>query len=155
MDAKKDAGRDDETLRVRRIKNGVVIDHIHRGKAPQVLTILGIDESFAETVTVAMNVPSSVYGKKDIVKVENRELKPSELNQIALIAPTATINVVKDFKVVKKETVKLPDTIVGTLKCPNPACVTNKDREPVLSVFIVRQKKPLILSCKYCERNLA
>jgi aspartate carbamoyltransferase regulatory subunit len=102
-----------------------------------------------------MNVPSSVYGKKDIVKVENRELKPSELNQIALIAPTATINVIRDFKVVKKEPVKLPDTIVGTLKCPNPACVTNKDREPVLSIFIVRQKKPLVLSCKYCERNLS
>ncbi|MFH1788660.1 MAG: aspartate carbamoyltransferase regulatory subunit [Candidatus Altiarchaeota archaeon] len=146
---------EEETLRVRRIKNGVVVDHIPQGKAPDVLDILGIDESFTDTITIAMNVPSSIYGKKDIVKVENRKIKESELSQIALIAPMATVNVIKDYKVVKKEVVKLPKLIVGSLKCPNPNCVTNKEREPVQSVFIVREKEPLVLSCKFCERNLA
>ena len=151
---KKKNPKEGETLRVMRIKNGVVIDHIPRGKAPQVLDILGIDESFTDTITIAMNVPSSIYGRKDIVKVENRNLKPSELNQIALIAPTATINIIQNFKVVKKEKAKLPKIIVGSLKCPNPNCITNKEREPVQTVFIVRQTEPPVLSCKFCERNL-
>lgn len=146
---------EEEILRVRRIKNGVVVDHIPQGNAPKVLDILGIDESFTDTITIAMNVPSSIYGKKDIVKVENRRIKEGELSQIALIAPMATVNVIKNYKVVKKEVVKLPELIVGSIKCPNPSCVTNKEREPVQSVFIVREREPLVLSCKFCERNLA
>ena len=144
----------EETLRVQRIRNGVVVDHIAQGKAPQVLDILGIDESFKETVTVAMNVPSSIYGRKDIVKVENRKIQPAELNQIALIAPNASINIIKDYKVVKKERVSLPERIVGSMKCPNPNCVSNKHREPVLSEFMVSEKDPLVLTCKFCERTL-
>lgn len=146
---------EEEILRVRRIKNGVVVDHIPQGNAPKVLDILGIDESFTDTITIAMNVPSSIYGKKDIVKVENRRIKEGELSQIALIAPMATVNVIKNYKVVKKEVVKLPGLIVGSIRCPNPNCVTNKEREPVQSVFIVREREPLVLSCKFCERNLA
>lgn len=154
MASKKKSDKEGGTLRVRSIKNGVVIDHIPSGKSPRVLEILGIDRSFTDTVTIAMNVPSSVHGKKDIVKVENRILKPSEVNQIAVVAPCATINVIKNFKVVSKENVRLPEKIVGALRCPNPNCITNKDREPVESVFLVKQKDPLILSCKFCERNL-
>ncbi len=141
-------------LRVMRIKNGVVIDHITAGKSPEVLNVLGIDEDFTDTVTIAMNVPSSIYGKKDIVKVENRDLNASELNQIALIAPNATINNIVEYKVVRKETVRLPETIVGSIRCSNPKCITNKEREPVQSVFMVKQAKPLVLICKYCERSL-
>lgn len=144
----------EETLRVKRIKNGIVIDHIKQGKSPEVLKILGIDANFQDTVTIAMNVPSSVYGKKDIVKVENRDLKPNEINQIAIIAPNATINKIKDYKVIHKETVKLPKEIIGTIKCSNPNCITNVEREPVASIFIVRQADPLVLTCKYCERTL-
>ncbi len=144
----------DKTLRVLRIKDGIVIDHITSGKSPEVLKILGIDEDFHNTITIAMNVPSSIHGKKDIVKVERRQLNPTEINQIALIAPHATINKVKNYKVIGKETVELPDKIIGSLKCPNPNCITNKEREPALSIFLVKQKSPLVLTCKYCERSL-
>jgi len=102
-----------------------------------------------------MNVPSSVYGKKDIVKVENRTLKPSEVNQIAIISPNASINIIKDYKVVKKEIVKLPDQIIGSIECSNPNCVSNKEREPVEPVLDVKQKDPLVLVCRYCERILS
>lgn len=147
--------KDKKVLRVKSIKNGIVIDHIKQGKSPEVLKILGINEDFQNTVTIAMNVPSSVFGKKDIVKVENRDLNPDEINQIAIIAPNASINRIKDYKVVKKEKVQLPHQIIGTLKCSNPNCVTNTEREPVKSTFIVKQEDPLVLTCKYCERNLA
>jgi len=151
MTAKK---KGESVLRVKSIKNGVVIDHITSGKSPEVLHILGIDDEFSDTVTLAMNVDSGEFGKKDIVKVENRALSNAELNQISLIAPNATINKIKDYKVVAKDRVKLPSEIIGSLKCSNPNCITNKDRESVKTVFLVKQKQPLVLYCKYCERNL-
>lgn len=141
-------------LRIKPIKNGIVIDHIKQGKAPEVLRILGIDEKFGDAVTIAMNIPSKVLGKKDIVKVENRNIKTAEINKIALIAPNATINRIKNYKVVKKKKVVLPNKIIGIVDCPNPQCITNKEREPVRTVFLVQHTDPLTLICKYCERQV-
>jgi len=151
--AAKAKGRD--MLRVKSIKNGVVIDHIRHGKAPEVLRILGIDEEFRDTVTLALNVSSSVHGRKDIVKVENRDLSASELNQIAIISPNATINKIKNHKVVDKKKVKLPKQIIGAIRCSNPQCISNKRREHVRPTLLVTQSEPLVLKCKYCERNLS
>jgi len=142
------------TLKIEKIKNGIVIDHIKQGKAPEVLRILGIDENFPGIVSVAINVPSRILGRKDMVKVENRDLNGKEVNKIAIISPDATINKIRNYKVAEKYKVSLPKEIVGIIKCPNPNCVTNKSREPVISRFIVKSKKPLILSCTYCEREL-
>ncbi len=141
-----------DVSRIKLIKNGIVIDHIKSGKALEVLRILGISENFPDTVTLAMNVPSKSMHLKDIVKVENRDIDQKEINQIAIVAPRATINRIRDCKVVKKDRVALPDEIVGIIKCPNPKCITNKEREPTESVFMVRQKEPLVMKCKYCER---
>ncbi len=141
-------------LRIKPIRNGIVIDHIKQGKAPEVLRILGIDEKFGDAVTIAMNIPSKVLGKKDIVKVENRNIKTAEINKIALIAPNATINRIKNYKVVKKKKVVLPKKIIGIVDCPNPQCITNKEREPVRTVFLVQHTDPLTLICKYCERQV-
>ena len=85
-------------LKVPRIKNGTVIDHITAGNAVKVLHILGIPKTTSSTVSVAMNVKSKL-GKKDIVKVENRELDPKEVDKIALIAPKATINIIRNYEV--------------------------------------------------------
>jgi aspartate carbamoyltransferase regulatory subunit len=148
------AEKEDKVLKIKTIKNGVVIDHIRQGKAPDVLKILGIDENFRDSLTLAMNVPSKDLGKKDIVKVENRDIDTNEINKIAIIAPDATINIIRDYRVVKKEKVILPEKIIGILKCPNPKCITNKEREPLASVFMVRQINPMVLSCKYCEREI-
>ncbi len=145
----------DKILKIKTIKNGIVIDHIKRGKAPDVLKILGIDDNFRDALTFAMNVPSRDLGKKDIVKVENRDIDTSEINKIAIIAPDATINIIKDYRVVKKEKVTLPEQITGIIKCPNPKCITNKEREPITSIFMVKQINPLILVCKYCEREVS
>ncbi len=147
--------KQDEKLRIKTIRNGVVIDHIRPGRALDVLRILGIFVDFQDAITLAMNVPSKNLGKKDIVKVENRNIDTSEINKIAIIAPEATINTIEEYKVVKKEDVSLPDSLVGIIKCPNPQCITNKEREPIKSVFEVTEKDPLVLCCKYCEREIS
>jgi len=140
-------------IRVTPIKNGTVIDHIPSGRALKVLRILGITGEVNSTVTVAMHVPSKVLGWKDIVKVEDRELHSKEVDKIALIAPKASVNVIRNFNVAEKYAVKTPDRVVGILKCGNPNCITNQ-REPVESEFFTRVKEPLTLCCKYCEREI-
>jgi aspartate carbamoyltransferase regulatory subunit len=140
-------------LRVTPIKNGTVIDHIPAGMALKVLRILGIGDAVSSTVTVAMHVPSRLMGWKDIVKVEDRELAAREIDKIALIAPTASVNVIRNYNVAEKHRVALPDRAVGILKCGNPNCISNT-KEPVESEFLVRSKNPLRVFCKFCDREL-
>jgi len=138
-------------LKIQPIKNGTVIDHITAGNSVKVLHILGIPRSSSSTVSVAMNV-KSMLGKKDIVKVENRELDPQEVDKISLIAPKATINIIRDFEVSEKYRVKLPEEIVGIVRCSNPTCVSNSN-EPVDSRFIVINEDPPHIKCYFCERE--
>jgi aspartate carbamoyltransferase regulatory subunit len=138
-------------LKVTPIKNGTVIDHIPPGFALKVLHVLKIPEETSSAVSVAMNVKSKM-GKKDIVKIENKELDKREVNKISLIAPKATINIIRGYEVVKKHRVQLPDEIVGIVKCSNPTCISNS-REPVESRFILVSKDPLHIKCYYCERE--
>ncbi len=138
-------------IKVKRIKNGTVIDHISSGQALNVLRILGITKDYPTTaVTVAMNVPSPKVSRKDIVKIEGRELRSDEVGKISLISPNATINIIRDTEVFKKMKVSLPDVIEGVVTCANPNCITNT--EVVLTRFLVEQKDPIRLRCYYCER---
>ena len=136
-------------LYVSKIKDGTVIDHITGGHALDVVKILGITGREKGTVTIAMNVPSKRFKAKDIVKIEGRELNPQELHKIALIAPHATINIIRGYKVAKKQEVQLPKAIEDIIKCANPACISNSN-EPVRSKFYVECDEPLMLKCHYC-----
>lgn len=138
-------------LKIPLIKDGTVIDHITAGNAVKVLHILDIPQKNIHIVSVAMNVKSK-FGKKDIVKVENRELHPEEVNKIALIAPKATINIIRDYKVKKKYKVELPDEIIGIVRCSNPTCVSNTN-EPVKNRFKVINRDIPKIKCYYCERE--
>jgi aspartate carbamoyltransferase regulatory subunit len=138
-----------KTLWVSKIKEGTVIDHITSGHALDVIKILGITGDAEGVVTVAMNVPSKRLVMKDMVKVEGRELNSKEVDKIALLAPHATINIIRDYKVAEKERVKLPKVISGIVKCANPACVSNSN-EPVQPTFYVEHEDPLHLRCHYC-----
>lgn len=140
-----------EELKVRKIKDGTVIDHIKGGVGKKVIDILGIDGSLPETTVLLMNVPSKRIGRKDMVKIENKALKKEEVDKIALVAPHATWNVIKDYKVVKKNRIEIPDELEGILKCPNPKCITNTG-EPMTTKFRVEEKEPVRLRCNYCER---
>ena len=139
-------------LKIKAIENGTVIDHITANKALHILKILGLPDPETTNVTVAMNVSSSEIGRKDILKIENRELDAKELNQVALIAPKATINIIRDFEPVKKDKVGLPDKITSILKCTNPKCITNYENEPITSIFNVIQTHPPVVRCHYCEK---
>jgi aspartate carbamoyltransferase regulatory subunit len=140
-------------LKVEFIKNGTVIDHIKSGMALKVLKILGVDENIGSTVSVLMHVHSKKIIWKDVVKIEDRELRKKEVDKIALIAPDATINIIRDYKVSKKYRVALPSVVKGIVGCGNPSCITNIN-EPVEPEFIVESKNPLKLKCIYCERWL-
>jgi len=139
-------------LKIPLIKEGTVIDHITAGHAVKVLHILGIPEKTTSVVSVAMNVKSKI-GRKDIVKVENRELDPKEVNKIALVAPKATINIIRNYEVFKKYHVHIPDEIIGIVRCPNPTCISNSKNEPIESRFRVVSKDPIRIKCYYCERE--
>ncbi len=141
-------------LKITPIRNGTVIDHIANGLALDVLRILGVRSLDPEsTVSVAMHVRSGKLGWKDIVKVENIELTARAVNAIALIAPTATISIIHDYRVREKRTVDLPPKVVGVLHCPNPNCISNQP-EPLESEFEVVARNPAVLACVFCERRV-
>lgn len=144
---------DTRQLLVRRIKDGTVIDHIESGKALLVLRTLDITGKEGNVITVALNVPSSKHNKKDIIKVENKFLEKNETNKLALIAPHATINIIKEYRLVEKRKIQLPDSIIGVFKCPNLKCVTNSDEyiKPVINII---DKEKVVLRCRYCFRTL-
>ncbi|MBP2202046.1 aspartate carbamoyltransferase regulatory subunit [Methanococcus voltae] len=138
---------DKKQLKVKPIDNGTVIDHITSSKALNVYQILNMPKD--TTVTLAMNV-NSKNGAKDILKIEGKELCEAEVSKIALISPNATINIIKDSKVVKKFNVKVPDKIEGILICTNPNCITNKEK--VTGKFKIEDKENLKIRCNYCEK---
>jgi aspartate carbamoyltransferase regulatory subunit len=141
-------------LKLTPIRQGTVIDHIGNGLALEVLRILGVQSLDREsTVSIALHVRSGKIGWKDIVKVENMELSPRKVNAIALIAPTATLSIIRDSKVADKRAVSLPDRLVGVLHCPNGNCISNTP-EPIESEFLVAERQPLVLQCAFCERRV-
>ena len=146
------AQKDKSELKIKAIENGTVIDHITANKALYILKVLGLPDHETQNVTIAMNVSSGEIRRKDILKIENRELDYQELNQIALIAPKATINIIRNFEPVKKYKSVLPDKITSILKCTNPKCITNYENEPITPKFHVIQDYPPVVRCHYCEK---
>lgn len=144
---------DQSGLLVRRIKEGTVIDHIDGGNGLQVLDALGIDGKDGSLVTIALNVPSGKFKKKDIIKVENKFLKDDDTNKLAVMAPKATINIIKDYKLVEKWRVALPKEIDRIFRCSNPDCITNST-EYIESVMEVINAEGRVLKCRYCSRVL-
>jgi aspartate carbamoyltransferase regulatory subunit len=155
-----------EKLTIPKIKNGTVIDHQTPGTVYKAAKILGLDKPLDDNIaSTAMNVKSGRMpnGKKDILKIENRELDPDEVDKIALISPYATINIIRDYDIVDKRRVELPDDIVGIVKCSNPNCITHEykikntdmvKREPIDYRFKVINKDKPVIKCYYCEREL-
>ena len=137
-------------LAVAALENGTVIDHIPSESLFKVVNLLGI-QSLDNSVTIGYNLDSKKYGKKGIIKIANVTFPESTLNRIAIIAPNAVINVIKDYEVVEKRKVSLPDDIYGIVKCTNPKCITNN--EPMRTHFHVIDRENMVLKCHYCERT--
>ena len=139
-------------LAVAALQNGTVIDHIPSSVLFKAVKILGI-ESLDTHVTIGNNLGSKKLGSKGIIKVADVEFPEATLNRIALIAPTAVVNIIRDFEVVEKHKVQLPDTIVGIVKCGNPKCITNN--EPMNTRFEVVDCENITISCHYCGHSVS
>jgi len=135
-------------LKVDIIEHGTVVDHIQAGMGKKVLDILGIDEKSGNRVALVMNVTSSKMGKKDILKVEGVLISAEKTDAIALISPRATVNLIKDGKVVEKKQAELPEKLRGVGRCPNPNCISTQEKAP--EKFHLEGQK---YRCEYCERT--
>ena len=142
-----------EMRRVTAIRNGTVVDHIPSGYAMQVIRILRINTERATPVSLVMNVPSDKLGRKDVLKIEDRELDQEDLDRLALIAPAASIAIIRNHAVAEKMRVELGDDLVNIAKCSFSNCITKSDREPLPQRMKVFSKEPLEVRCYYCGRG--
>jgi aspartate carbamoyltransferase regulatory subunit len=139
-------------LKVSAIENGTVIDHIPSGSVFQVIKILDLAD-YPNQLLLATNLDSRKMGKKGIIKVSNKFFKSQEINKIALVAPSATLIVIKNYEVIEKKKVEVPNMAENIVKCFNPNCITNS--EEIATRFTVIDKKELKLKCHYCEKITA
>jgi len=126
-----------------------VIDHIPSQSVFKVINILNLHHIDSQ-ITFGINLESKRLGKKGIIKIADRFFEEEEINKIALIAPLAKINVIKDYNVVEKKPVVVPDEIIGIARCVNPNCITNVEK--VKTRFRVVSKDQVALKCHYCEK---
>ncbi|MDP6889462.1 MAG: aspartate carbamoyltransferase regulatory subunit [Candidatus Thalassarchaeaceae archaeon] len=141
-----------EMRRVTAINNGTVIDHVPAGSALAVIRMLGISEDRASPISLVMNVPSSKFGRKDIIKVEDRELTQDELDRLALIAPKASVAIIRSYSVAEKREVSIGSELVNIARCTFSNCITINPREPQDHRLKVVKADPLQLRCRYCGR---
>lgn len=140
----------ERTLSVSAIKNGTVIDHIPCGSALKILKFLDFTKENVQ-VTIGLNLKSSKMQSKDIMKIQDRQITSQEAHQIAILAPTATVNIIHNYEVVKKIPVTLPETIESILVCPNKKCITRQEKVNTF-FFVQKQGKQVFIQCKYCEK---
>lgn len=139
-------------LIVSAIENGTVLDHLPADSVFTVVRILKLEE-LHEQITIGFNLNSKKYGKKGIIKVVNKFFEPNQINKIALVAPTATIITIKNFEIIEKKNVEIPDEVIGLVKCINPKCITNNEK--ITTKFIVQNDlEEVKFSCYYCEKTM-
>jgi aspartate carbamoyltransferase regulatory subunit len=131
------------------IKDGSVIDHIPSRETFRIIRILNPQE-FIHPISVTLNLDSKKIGKKGVIKIDDRFLTKNEVDKISILAPNATVSIIRNYKIEKKIEVKTPEEFIGILNCSNPMCITNK--EVVVTRFKVIREDPLELKCQYCER---
>ncbi len=139
----------DKILEVSAIKNGTVIDHIPAKSLFKVIAILGLDK-ICNKITFGTNLESQKLGQKAIIKLSDVFFLDKDINKIALVAPQAKLNIIKNYKVTEKKVVEVPDEIIGIVKCMNPQCITNAEK--IITKYQVVSKKDVKLKCYYCEK---
>ena len=137
-------------LQVAALENGTVIDHIPSEKLFTVVSLLGLQE-MSNNITIGFNLASKKLGKKGIIKVADRFFSDEEINRIAVVAPNVKLNIIRNYEVVEKREVVLPDELVGIVKCANPKCITNN--EPMQTLFHVSDREKGMLQCHYCGKE--
>ena len=138
-------------LQVAALENGTAIDHIPTEELFKVVSLLQL-QKIDHRITIGNNLRSSKMGKKGIIKIADKFFREDEINRIALIAPNVSLNIIKDYEVIEKKAITLPDEIVEIVKCNNPKCITNN--EPMKTRFHVIDKEKVVLQCHYCELKI-
>ena len=142
-----------EMRRVTAICNGTVVDHIPSGRAIQVLKMLRLDIGRSNPISLVMNVPSAKLGRKDVLKIEDRELNQEELDRLALLAPVASVAIIRSYSVAEKLNAELGDELVNIARCSFWNCITQNAREPLPQKLRVVNVEPLEIRCAYCGRG--
>ena len=141
---------DNKTQEVRAIENGTVIDHIPSDQLFKIIRIMQLDRA-PQRITFGLNLESKRMGTKAIIKIADRYCLDTEINRIALFAPMAMVNTIKDFEVIEKRKVTVPERMEGFVRCANPKCITNN--EPVRTAFdVLNHDGKISLRCRYCEK---
>ena len=91
-------------LKVTKITQGIVIDHIRTGNGLKIFNKLRLDK-LNTPVVLLMNVDSNVLGKKDIIKIQ--DYTDINIDILGLIDQNATVNIIKNGKIVSKTKVKI------------------------------------------------
>ncbi len=141
---------DKKELQVAALENGTVIDHIPSEKLFTVVSLLGL-EHMSNNITIGFNLQSKKLGKKGIIKIADKFFTDDEINRIAVVAPNVKLNIIRNYEVVEKRELTLPDELIGIVKCANPQCITNN--EPMPTRFHVIDKDKCIIRCHYCEKE--
>lgn len=143
--------KEQKFLSVSAIQNGTVIDHIPAGSLFNVIRLLKLDNIKENRMTFGTNFRSKRFGRKGVIKIAGKFFEDIDIDKIALIAPDAKLNIIKDYKVVEKRKVSVPDNIFAIAKCMNPKCITN--HEQVTTKFsVITDNKKVALKCHYCEK---
>ena len=132
------------------LENGTVIDHINSENTLKVVNILKLNQEQEKMIMIGVNFKSKTMMKKGLIKIANKELSMEELNKIAIVAPNASIAIVKNYEIIKKSKLDFPKEFVGIAKCGNTNCITN--HEPVKTHFKTISEEPVMVKCKYCEK---
>ena len=141
---------DKKELQVAALKNGTVIDHIPTEKLFSVVSLLRLKD-MDNNITIGFNLNSKKLGKKGIIKIADKFFSDDEINRIAVIAPNVKLNIIRNYEVVEKKEVELPDELHGIVKCANPKCITNN--EPMSTFFHVIEMDTCVIKCHYCEKE--
>ncbi len=137
-------------MQVAALKNGTVIDHIPSDKLFTVVALLGL-EHLTNNITIGNNLDSKLLGKKGIIKIADKFFTNDEINRIAVVAPNVRMNIIRDYEVVEKRQLELPDELIGIVKCSTQKCITKN--EPMPTRFHVIDKDNCVIKCHYCEKE--
>ena len=129
------------------VRTGIVIDHITAGLAMRLYELLDL-ERIDGSVAIIKNVASGKMGKKDIIKIDTEH--PLDLDIIGYVDPGATVNVIRDGKLLEKKTIDMPEMLSDVIRCKNPRCITSVEQE-LPHVFRLTDRQARIYRCIYCE----
>ena len=129
------------------VSTGIVLDHIQAGKSMEIYQLLKLDE-LDSSVAIIQNAASTKYGKKDIIKIDERiEL---DIDVLGYVDPNITINLVRDGKLEIKKHLELPQTLENVLECRNPRCITSVE-QGIKQRFYLANKEKKVYRCAYCD----